>query len=320
MIGARQAGVVPLLVLIASTSATGQTTESPQQSASDLIAFLTYRNGRETEGKFMISWGKIYQESLDNERATRSLVELGASAMPDLERELDRLEKSSGAWGDFSGAAWLLLAYAEIDGRDAYPRLSRMSRNPNIIAAGIDVDSSIAVSLGLTSYVSSVTEPVKGSFTGFRPQEPREALDNAILAWERNDHEWLEKNIGSRAKAALISMLKGRNWSEVRAELWPGASSGDVAIGYRLDVPGRWSQPYMAESLREAWGEVDLQRVPANPAIRTLFTDGKGRACGERVVEFSQDGGPTKYLVDDPKLGDLLRLIGECAATPTVRP
>jgi hypothetical protein len=87
-------------------------------------------------------------------------VELGASANPDLEKELDPLEKTTGSAYDFPGAAWLLLAYAEINGRSAYPRLHRMTRNPHVIAAGIQVDSSIAVSLGLTSYVSSVNEPV----------------------------------------------------------------------------------------------------------------------------------------------------------------
>jgi hypothetical protein len=278
------------------------------QSASDLIAFLTYQSGRRFNPDMSICG---YLAALEDERATGSLVELGASANPDLEKELDPLEKSTEA-PYFSGAGWLLQAYAEINGRSAYPRLRRMTRNP-LIMSGIEVDSSIAVSLGLTSYVSSVKEPIKDYFDCYRPEEPREALDSVILAWERNDREWLEKNLGPRAKAVLSSMLKGRSWADLRVELWRGAPTDDVAIGYRLDVPGRWSQPWVAESLKEAWGEVDLKRLPANPAIRALFTDSEGRACGEHTVEFSEDGGPSKYLVDDPELGELLRLITSCA-------
>jgi hypothetical protein len=141
-----------------------------------------------------------------------------------------------------------------------------------------------------------------------------------ILAWERNDREWLEKNLGPRARAVLDSMLKEGSWAQIRAELWPGVSTNDVAIGYRLDVPGRWAQPLMAESFEEAWGKVDLKNLPANPAIRVLFTDGAGRACGERMVAFSEDGGPAKYLVDDPSLGDLLRLICACASGVSTNP
>jgi hypothetical protein len=302
-----------LLFLLPGVSARGDGEDrTGHRSASDLIAFLTYRSGRQPEA-FTFRCGAVYLESLENERATRSLVELGASANPDLEKELDPLEKTTGSAYDFPGAAWLLLAYAEINGRSAYPRLHRMTRNPHVIAAGIQVDSSIAVSLGLTSYVSSVNEPIKNYFTCYRPEEPRDALDNVILAWERNDREWLEKNLGPRAEAVLSSMLKGGSWADMRVELWPGASTNDVAVGYHLDVPGRWSQPWMAESLEEAWGEVDVQRLPANAAIRAQFTDSEGRACGEHIVEFSADGRPTKYLLDDPKLGDLLRLIASCA-------
>jgi hypothetical protein len=215
----RSLGAVLLFVFLgppASASGDGQAQpEAQPQSASELIRFLTYQSSRPYDAAF--SCGAVYSEGLESERAARSLVRLRAASMPDLEEALDLLEKRGAASVDFPNAGWLLFVYAKISGSAGYPRLHRMTRNPDLAALRTGLDHSIAVSLGLTSYVSGVTEPVKNYFTCYRPEEPREALDKVILAWERNDSEWLEKNLGLRAKAVLSSMLKGRSWADVRA-------------------------------------------------------------------------------------------------------
>ena len=295
------------------------------------------------------SCGALYSAALDSERATKSLVELGGAAMPDLEDELDSIERGGEVSALFSNDAWLLFAYARIYGPAAFPRLhrlARLARGPDLADLRGGLDSSIAASLGLTSYVSGVREPMDGfhSVLDFSlaaslglssdgstlgpmpvvrcgPQEPRDALDEVILAWERNDRRWLEKNLGPRAKAVLNSMLKGKAWADLRTELWPGTSDrDDVALGYRLKIPGLWAEPAMAQPIAQSWGKSDFRGDPTDPAISTQFTNSVGKDCGERVVEFSQDGGPRKYLVDDPNIGYLLRLIGACAATPTAKP
>jgi len=124
---------------------------------------------------------------------------------------------------------------------------------------------------------------------------------------------------GNRAPvvdAAAIQPLDGRSDHRIPGPVRPGASFAGGTASAFAHLHGAAALLVAVFAL----GEVDLRRVPANPAIRTIFSDSAGEVCGEHIVEFSQAGGPMKYLVDDPKLGDLLRLIGKCASAPTAEP
>ena len=136
---------------------------------------------------------------------------------------------------------------------------------------------------------------------------PRDVLDQFILAWERNDQQWVEASLGPNAKAALQSLLNGRTWAKMRAELWRGKSDGRVAVGYRFVDSGWWSE-------REQPLPINLDaRKPANP--ETLFTNSSGGECGRHSVRFldADEGNHTIYRVDNPDLGDLLHVISSCA-------
>ena len=277
--------------------------EDGPRTPKELVGFLTYESGRRFSP--MMTCGAVYSDALEDEQATRSLVDLGAEALPELNRALDALSTTS-AWR--FGAGWLLAAYARIEGAAALPRLRKMI-GTSVVDPWV-VDSAIAISFGLTSYVSSARER-RDTFTCYRPEEPREALDNVIAAWGAGDTSWLERNLGQRAKASLAPRAEGPGWMSVKA----GFTDGDArpAVGYRFEISGPWSQPWLAEPLREAWGEAKLSKFPRSLAISTVFVDGRGQACGKRVVEFAQDGGPMKYVVDAPEPTDLLRLIEHCA-------
>jgi hypothetical protein len=171
-----------------------------------------------------------------------------------------------------------------------------------------------------------------------RVPQPRDALDKLILAWERNDRHRLEEGLGPTGKAALSALLAEKTWAEFRAQFWPGRSDvaiaaldsttrpneialpadpwpGDrntaVAIGYRFEAPHPWSEPELAI---EGFGTFSTQ----DPELETRFANRSGADCGTFRVRFvgSQSrllrGGST-YLVDNPDLGPLLRLIGACA-------
>ena len=276
---------------------TGQTKE---QSASDLIKYLTYQTNRPEV--VAVSCGVFATMDAENRAAAQSLVKLGASAIPDLEAAFDSIEQRGGASKSGYNAGWLLLSYAKIKGPAAFPRLRKMRGDPNFAFLDSSVDIAAALSLGVTSYASGWRQPAQeGVCTG---PDPRKIFDRLILAWENNDREALEKNLGSSASAALDALLKGRSWDALRAQLWRAKPSDKIAVGYRFDVPGRWSTP--VETLEDpdgaAWRIEDLD-------IDALFKDGSGKDCGRARIQFRSPD----FEIDNSDIGDLLRLISRCA-------
>ena len=165
----------------------------------------------------------------------------------------------------------------------------------------------IALSLGLTSYVSN-SRPLVRHFSCTRGPEPRDALDQLILALERNDRSLLEANLGPNALNAWVSMP-----SELRKGV--GANS---AMGYRFEMTGRWAEPAEIIDDEKDYGDISL---PENPHLESRFKNSSGIDCARHMVEFIQTqaggSGPAMYLVDNSDLGDLLGSIASCAATAT---
>jgi hypothetical protein len=159
-----------------------------------------------------------------------------------------------------------------------------------------------------------------------RSREPRNALDQLILAWERGDRRWFEATLGQRARGALRTLLKRRSWPKMRTEIWRIRPGERVAVGYRFKEAGRWGEP--RETLETGFAVSDLDQT--SPKIETLFKTSNGRDCGKHRVEFVRPlpgkwEPPLAYLVDDPDLDDLLRTITRCAtegmvATPDREP
>ena len=286
--------------------------QAQEQAAAAIIADLTYQSDLRPSGGFF-TCGSMYAEMLENRRLAESLVKLGDSALPDIERVLDSVEQEGlrSQFGPFAG--WVVFAYAKITGAAAYPRLRTMMGNPKLEFLQHALANCVSVALGLTSYVdsSSLLPDIM-----CRNQEPRDALNQVILAWERSDRPRLQSNLGPDAKTALKLLLKKKSWAALRAELTHGKPDGIVAVGYRFSGSGRWFEP--EGTVEEDTAKPNLGGSPGQFGIDTLFKDSSGGTCGTLRVKFKEipvkGTYSVKYVVDNSDFGDLLRLIAFCAA------
>ena len=298
---------IPLLAALLIALAVGRGTCQPsERSASYLVKFLTYQSSDRPRTQFSVGCGLWNTDRA----AARSLAELGSSAVPEIEQALDSIERRGQASEFAVNSGWLLIAYARIEGAAALPRL-RALMAPRFGFVAVDLGYSIALSLGLTSYVSSLVRPLPIVHCG-RLEESRYALDQLILGWERDDRPWLEASLGPNARDGLKTLLAGRTWGAMRATLWHGKSEV-VATGYRFDAPGGWSDP--PEALGAESEHRDVSH-PTNPELGAMFKDSSGEDCGRYRLRFVRDGQGlfSRYLIDNADLGELLQLIGSCAA------
>ena len=298
--------------LLSAGSAIGQT---KPESPSDLIRFLTFQSGRAYP---MWANANGCGDAPEDRAAASSLVALGASAIPDIESAFDLIERSGQQAKGAINSGWLVFAYARIKGPRAFPRFKAMIKNPRLGFLKRDLDDAVAISLGLTSYVSRVGHQVPFVHCGV--VEPRDALDELVVAWERDDRPRLEAHLGPNARVSLASLQAGRPWTSLRARLWRGRSASDSAMGYHLEISGELSQP--RETLDQAITDqrrfAHLERYAPTLDLQTRFVNRPGRGCGQRGVRFvltegRMKGMLTKYVVDDSNMEGLLRMIAACA-------
>jgi hypothetical protein len=282
--------------------------QSQAPSAADLIARL----GNQSRERFRdpsFTCGQLLAIAADSRQTAELLAESGSSASPEIEEALDSIEKEAQGSRFAPGGEWLLYAYAKIKGSDAYPLLRKMAGEPELQFLHYALDTSVALALGLTSYVDGSRIPSEGIC---RSEVPRDALNDLILAWERDDRERFEARLGQSAKGALKSLLKGRTWTRMRSDLWRKNGGRDAAVGYRFDTTERWSEP--DETLEP---EAPQSPDPDVAEIPTLFRSGASTVCGVYQVKFyrTQDKGAVlrKYVVDNPDIEGLLNLITVCA-------
>jgi hypothetical protein len=337
-----------IALVIPAGGAVGQTAP---QSPAELIRYLTYQSYRPDlhgaeKGAFSASsCGQVNGEARDDRALTMSLVKMGESAVPAIEEAISSYEARSEKWEVPLQAGMVLLAYARIKGPEAFPRLHRLIGSPSLASQAHSLDGSIALALGITSYVSSFQrapappfhicrvpdssadelsdtpcvppsqEKLPFKFHCGRTEEPRDTLDDLVLGWETDDRLLLETSLGPKARVALEQLLKGRTWAAMRSDLWPGPPDRSVQVGYKFDVAGRWSEP--DETLVEENAPRSSEWGPANPEMQTLFTNSSGGACGKVLLKFAKSRPRDwidPYSVDNANLGDVLKLIASCAS------
>ena len=281
-----------------------------RERPTDLIEHLTKRPPVES----LLGCGPVSEY-----RATATrLAALGMNATPAVDAALDSIERQ-GQQSDFApNAGWLLLAYSRIEGTRAVPRLTRMLHANLLAFLGLELDEAMALALDITSYVDNRREAGAEFFC--RRAEPRDALNQLIAAWLKNDRQGIESSLGPKARAALKSSLRSKTWPIMRAELWNKAK-GDSAVGYRFEVSGRWSEP--EETLSEI-AETDPTQDRQGPKIETIFKSGSGADCGRHTIGFVgittatvvgvAPSYPDTYRIDNSDILDLLRQISSCAA------
>lgn len=133
-----------------------------EQSAAELIRSLTRLSDLEAMGVINNPCGQLMTER----RSAMALAALGDAALPDLEKVLDATDARQGT---SFGLPWLEMAYPRIKGRAAYERLRGLELDSKVGADGPfgedsgrrELDSAVALSLGLTSFVSAPRQPLE---------------------------------------------------------------------------------------------------------------------------------------------------------------
>jgi hypothetical protein len=295
------------LVMLLAPCARGQLA---MKSVPELISSLA--NTEQRQNAIGVFGCGITQEFLRERSVARELASRGKAAVPELDRALGSLERDGEDSSFFDRTGWLLFAYARAQGPASVSTLMRMIRSPKLDSLHISLDRAIALSLGLTSYVSSGREG--GPMFICRRPEPKDALDEFLLALERGDRSELESSIGPQAGLALDRLLNGRSWEALRQELWHAPPGAQGAVGYLFDIRGRWSEP--EETLEENRNGGDDPLTEAVIALDTQFKTSSGKDCAKYFVRFKKvsELGRVKYLVDNTDLRDLIGSIGVCFA------
>lgn len=298
-----------LLACLAPNTGAGQ---ASRKSASELLAFLTYQSNR--PGKLREEMGVFGCGVVpENQAAAKKLVKLGSAALPALEQALASIEESGERSKFVLNAGWWLTAYAGIEGPRSYLSLQRLLNDPKLEFLHPNLEIPIAVSLSLTSYVSGSWGP--GRVFRCSEQQPRDALNLLIMAWQKGDQHWVQASLGPDARSALDELLKNKPWTELRASLWPRRSNGNIAVGYRFSGPREWSEP------TDFIEDVPPPQVDATPdsfTLDTRFTNYAGKECGRFQVRFihtRRGVGPAdlEFRIDTPDIDALLHVISACA-------
>ncbi|MGJ5820003.1 hypothetical protein [Paludibaculum fermentans] len=228
---------------------------------------------------------------------------------------LDSLEQSGKSSAFSLNAGWLLEAYAQINGYQAYPRLRRMMENPKLAFLQGDIATSTAAALALTSYVHVSRRPTR-RFHCDRKDAPSDVLDQLVLGWFRADRARVEESLGPEGQVALKRLLESEERFAVRMGLLPDDHQGAVAVGYRFEQAGGWMAPASLIGL-DAGYRNEIPAKGQTPEFQTVFTSASGKDCGAYTVRFAmegtQEGGGRRYVVDNSDLAGLLRLITACA-------
>lgn len=296
--------ISPLAIFLAITGGLGQ---AQQVSASDLIKQLS-----PAPGPFagLFECGLMEMEAAKSRAIAETLVRMGPSVLPDIENALDSIGESGKKFS--VSAPWLLYAFAKIKGLEAYPRLHRMADDLEWNFMRYALDNALALSLGLTSYLHGSLEPADFACRG--PQ-PRGALDNLILTWERNDRTRLEASLSPSTRAILHSLLKKKRWTNLRDDLWHGRDGDGAVMGYRFDYPGRWGEP--EEPLDPEDAQQYSTKILPKVEVNTFFMTGSGQDCGEFTIKFLWIEGSQlrgRYVIDSSNLEELLGSIASCAS------
>ncbi len=114
---------------------------------------------------------------------------------------------------------------------------------------------------------------------------------------KRSDQRKLEESLGPRAKVALRQLQKDPQWIGPRSE--PSKRGNEIAIGYRFEVAGLWSEP--SDSFEPGLVRPNPEPEPDVAEIPTVFTSRTGAECDSRVVRF------VRVAIRDGRRGEFSR-------------
>lgn len=297
-----------LLLLLGPWSLVSGRGQVQDSSGAHLLELLDDAHGPRRDPVF--TCGSLGQEAAAGRNIAESLARLGPVAVPLIEDKLNLIESHGRQSGYATNAFWLLQAYAKIEKSAALPRLRRMMGSRSLGFLHYSLDAAAALSLGLTSYVDSRRAPNPELC---RTEEPRDTLDRLILALQNRDRRRLELTLGPIATAAFSAEFGEKTWRDLLPESMPRIGAPSIAVGYKFDIPGRWSEPpeTLEPVVKPAAGSSGRHE------IETRFENAAGKECeGFRITFVANpvidQGG---FLIDNQDIGDLLRLLATCSAS-----
>jgi hypothetical protein len=207
----------------------------------------------------------------------------------------------------------LVYAYAWIGGKSAFPALIRLANNSDFRALHHVIEESLALSLGITSWIDDNT---RLGVPLCRPMEPRDALDKLIVGFFDGDRESFVGAMGPVARASWERFVGPESWKSARARI---LSNPVGSLGYRFAEAGVWSEgaEEFSDAIEGKKTYPNVSDFPVSPAIDTVFNDSVGSRCGRWNIVFDRRGtypSGAFYLVDSPDIEGLLRLVASCAA------
>lgn len=227
---------VPLYLLALFVSATASLfAQGRQESVPDLVASLTKPK--------LVCVIRGFTTPYERGQAM-ALLALGEAAIPQIEEALDSLQQ--GKTQGTCGTEWLLYTFARLRKETAYSRLKAMLSNPNLAPLSRGIENAMAVSLQLTSVVSSLgtpderpgdTRPGIAGARSFGYVMPQDSLDRFLLGWIRDRKEDLEASLTPEARDTLRQAVTLRMWNSLRRSFREGLKGQVVEIGYRLRLP-----------------------------------------------------------------------------------
>lgn len=279
---------------------------------SELIGFLTYKIDRVHRANYDSGTFGCGQ-SVSDFKAAVALREHGESAIRQIEAELVRLSKDK---SDRRGWYWIVSAYATVKRDQAIPFLADLAAKAS--ESGLDhydLDHAIAISLRLTSFVSTAW-PLSANIPCLRGTQPRDALDRVIVGVLKGNRNWAESgvNIGQVGYGQEA-------WNRIAIAAGLGMTPAKQiertqAIGYKFagndswsDVPVSLDEPMNERVLRPEAGEERF-------FIQTQFVDAAGKPCAEMSVRFSKNRDRDSYriyLVDQDDISEVIDIIRRCA-------
>jgi hypothetical protein len=295
--------------LLTASFAASQTKEN---SAADIV-----RHVAETPSiaAFIVPCG----EDSDLQRQGDSLSKLGVAAIPEIEMGLDWIDNQDVS-AEVVQSQILTEVYAKILGPKAYPRLKEMIAKARIPSVQLNLDNAVAISLGLTSYVShtraTVMRPHSIPTNSCRQLQSLDTLNAFLLSWEVGDRAVFGSTLTPRGRASLETLLHERSWGQMRAAFWHAGS--EASIGYKFENALRVSE--------------------SGYSIDTTFTTKSGATCGQHQLRFDrlpredsvrsqsyasgvgfsvlvmQEVEQRTYYIDNTDLGALLELVSNCAS------
>jgi hypothetical protein len=241
-------------------------------SPSQLVKFVTYQNRSEAFDGAIECVPTSPSQKRDQEVIDR-LVSLGERSGPAIEEEFAAVSKKGENGRYTPNIQQLFYAYAKVRGPRAFPRLREMELSQQFSFVTGTLDGAIAVALGMTSYLSIAHSSAR-IVVACLGQQPRDALDQMIVAWERGDRLWFETSLGETA-ARAVAVKDDDEWQAFRRTFWQ--DDPIAAVGYKFQVPANLSEP-----------SIPIQaHVPdVNPFFRprfdTISDEERGNGCPSR--------------------------------------